>query len=231
MRRFVEHSEGRRAARRARLPIGQWARSRARCWTRSASLAGAVEIDPTPQEVPWSVPLDEDDEHTSYDPAEVAAYFAAATRAALVLAAFRAPYRGRSTPVNAWWGSFDLAVNLFSGLPADPPSRRLHHAQRDGCAGGRDRLVAWRSRYGKAAFYAYAHPAPEGFAAATLSPAAARWDARSASTSLTGTTSAEPRPACGRARVRPLSVSPRMCVCDWDPVLAATAEGRPPPVV
>ena len=47
--------------------------------------------------------------------AQVSAYFAAATQAALVLAAFRAPYRGRSTPVNAWWGSFDLAVNLFSG--------------------------------------------------------------------------------------------------------------------
>ena len=47
----------------------------------------------------------------------------AATRAALVLAELRAPYRGRSTPVNAWWGSFDLAVSLFSGLPADPPAR------------------------------------------------------------------------------------------------------------
>ena len=34
----------------------------------------------------------------------VATYFAAATRAALVLAEYRAPYRGRSTPVNAWWG-------------------------------------------------------------------------------------------------------------------------------
>ena len=62
----------------------------------------------------------EDDEHARYDPDQVDAYFAAATHAALVLAAFRAPYRGRSTPVNAWWGSFDLAVSLFSGLPADP---------------------------------------------------------------------------------------------------------------
>jgi len=92
-------------------------------------LGGAVEIDPTPQEVPWSVPLDEDTEHRHYDPGQVASYFAAATRAALVLAAFRAPYRGRSTPVNAWWGSFDLAVNLFSGLPgsrasAETPGRR-----------------------------------------------------------------------------------------------------------
>ena len=85
-------------------------------------VGGAVEINPTPQEVPWSVPLDEDYEHTRYDPGQVHSYFAAATRAALILAAFRAPYRGRSTPVNAWWGSFDLAVNLFLGSPADPPS-------------------------------------------------------------------------------------------------------------
>ena len=30
-------------------------------------LVGAVEINPTPQEVSWTVPLDEDDEHASYD--------------------------------------------------------------------------------------------------------------------------------------------------------------------
>ena len=85
-------------------------------------LVGPVTIDPTPQEVAWTVPLDEDTEHATYDPDQVPAYFAAATRAAAVLRALRAPYRGRSTPVNAWWGSFDLAVDLFSGQPADPPS-------------------------------------------------------------------------------------------------------------
>src|SRR5712671_4701231 len=78
-------------------------------------LAGAVEINPTPQEVPWQSPLDEDVEHATYDPDAVATYFEAATFAALVLADFRAPFRGRSTPVNAWWGTFDLAVNFFSG--------------------------------------------------------------------------------------------------------------------
>src|SRR3954468_3861588 len=30
-------------------------------------LAGDVQIDPTPQEVHWSAPLDEDSEHASYD--------------------------------------------------------------------------------------------------------------------------------------------------------------------
>ena len=66
-----------------------------------ARAGGAVRINPVPQEVPWSVPLDQDYEHARYDPGQVEEYFAAATQAALALAAFRAPYRGRSTPVNA----------------------------------------------------------------------------------------------------------------------------------
>ena len=33
------------------------------------------------------------------------------------------------------------------------------------------------ARYPRAAFYAYAHPAPVGFENATLQPAAAHWDA------------------------------------------------------
>jgi len=133
--------------------------------------AGAVEVNLRPQEVPWSVSLDEDTQHAHYEPDEVATYFAAATQAALVLAEYRAPYRGRSTPVNAWWGSFDLAVSLFSGFPANPPSddfimRNAMDAQ--------EVAVGWwpgDARYGKAAFYAYAHPAPEGVRAHDLVPA------------------------------------------------------------
>ena len=39
-------------------------------------------------------------------------------RAELVLAELRAPHGGRKTPVNAWWGSFDLAVTLFGEEPS-----------------------------------------------------------------------------------------------------------------
>src|SRR3954466_5285172 len=88
-----------------------------------AELVGEVTLDLTPQEVDWALPLDQDTQHATYEPEQVAIYFAAAARAAAVLSALRAPYRGRSTPVNAWWGSFDLAVNLFSGTPAEPPSQ------------------------------------------------------------------------------------------------------------
>src|SRR3954462_12823983 len=93
-----------------------------------------------------------------------------------VLAAFRAPYRGRATPVNAWWGSFDLAVNLFSGHPADPPSDDF--IMRNAMDAQEVALGWWPGdeRYRKDAFYAYAHPAPEGFAAAALAPSSARWE-------------------------------------------------------
>ena len=155
-------------------------------------LGGAIEIEPTPQEVAWTVPLDQDEQHARYDPGQVASYFAAATQAALVLAAFRAPYRGRSTPVNAWWGSFDLATNLFSGDPADPPStdfimRNAMTAQ--------EIAVGWwpgDTRYGKAAFYAYVYPAPEGFGPRPCRPRRHGGSPPSASSCWTGTTSAAP---------------------------------------
>ena len=118
----AEHSDGRvdRVALTPNRPVREVTRD---VLAAVRGLAGAVEINPRPQETPWTTPLDEDDEHATYDPAHVTAYFAAATRAALVLSVLRAPYRGRSTPVNAWWGSFDLAVSLFSGgRPSLPPT-------------------------------------------------------------------------------------------------------------
>src|SRR6187397_1673798 len=42
-----------------------------------SDLVGDVDIDPTPQEVAWTAPLDADEEHATYDPSQVATYFAA----------------------------------------------------------------------------------------------------------------------------------------------------------
>jgi hypothetical protein len=195
-------------------------------------LVGPVTIDPKPQEVPWSVPLDQDDVHARYDPDQVAAYFAAATQAALVLGEFRAPYRGRSTPVNAWWGSMDLAVNLFSGLPADPPSDDF--IMRNAMDSQEVAIGWWPGdlRYGGAAFYAYAHPAPEGFASATLSPASARWDGALGEYILDWNDVRRSPDPHATALDFAHSVFRHACmVCSWDPALLASAEGTPPPVV
>jgi hypothetical protein len=195
-------------------------------------LVGPVEIDPTPQEVTWNVPLDEDDEHASYNSDQVASYFAAATQAALVLADFRAPFRGRSTPVNAWWGSFDLAVSLFSGLPADPPSEDFIMRN---SMDSQEVAVGWwpgDHKLGKAAFYAYAHPAPEGFADGTLSPAPARWDSELGLYLLEwDDVRAGDDPYAFALEFARSAFQHACLVCDWDERLAASAEGTPPPVV
>src|SRR4051812_757034 len=194
-------------------------------------LGGDVQIDPTPQEVPWTVPLDADSEHATFDPDQVRTYHAVATRVALVLAAFRAPYRGRSTPVNAWWGSFDLAVNLFSGEPADPPSgdfimRNAMDAQ--------EVAVGWwpgDPGHPKAAFYAYAHPAPEGFAGATVAPEAAHWDADLGEYVLEwDAVVASPDPQATALEFARSVFGHACAVCGWDPALPASATGSPPPL-
>jgi hypothetical protein len=227
---LAEHSDGRRE--RVPLapdrPVGEVTRE---LLERIRGLAGDVKIDPTPQEVTWTVPLDQDDEHATYDSEQVESYFAAATRAALVLAEFRAPYRGRSTPVNAWWGSFDLAVNLFSGEPADPPSDDFIMRN---AMDSQEVAVGWwpgDTRYGKAAFYGYAHPAPEGFAEAKLAPDAARWDGKQGLYILDWDDVCAADDPHGYALTFARSVFLHSCrVCEWDPSLASSAESIPPPV-
>lgn len=192
-------------------------------------LAGPVTIDPRPQEVPWTSPLDEDEEHSTYDPSQVVDYLTAATQAALVLAAFRAPYRGRSTPVNAWWGSFDLAVNLFSGEPADPPAQDFIMRN---AMDAQEVAVGWwpgDARYERAAFYAYAHPAVDGLAEAELT--AGRWEGELGEFILDWdeVRSAED-PAALALRFAREVLRHACTVCEWDPSLAASAEADPPPV-
>jgi hypothetical protein len=228
---LAEHSDGR--VRRVPLapdrPVGEVTRE---LLGAVRELVGTVEIDPRPQEVSWSSPLDADDEHTRYEAAQVDTYFTAATHAALVLAAFRAPYRGRSTPVNAWWGSFDLAVNLFSGEPADPPSRDFIMRN---AMNAQEVAVGWwpgDARYEKAAFYAYAHPAVEGFPNAALSPAAARWEGGLGEYVLDwDDIRSSPYPHALALDFARSAFRHACTVCEWDPVLLAGAEGKPPPVL
>jgi len=226
----VEHSDGRtqQIALTADRPVGEVTRDVLQAVRR---LVGPIKIDLTPQEVPWSVPLDQDDQHARYDAGQVDSYFAAATQAALVLAAFRAPYRGRSTPVNAWWGSFDLATNLFSGQPADPPSKDFIMRN---AMDAQEVAIGWwpgDARYGKAAFYAYAHPAPDGFGTASLSPPAAHWDPTLGEFILDWDDVRSSPDPHGVALEFARSAFRHACeVCAWDPKLAASAEGTPPPL-
>jgi Family of unknown function (DUF5996) len=227
---FVEHSDGRgsRVALTPHRPVAEVTREVLEAVGR---LAGTVEINPTPQEVPWEVPLDEDREHSTYESKQVESYFAVATQAALVLGEFRASYRGRSTPVNAWWGTFDLAVAFFSGRPADPPADDF--ISRNGGDAQQIELGWWPGdpKYGRAAFFAFAYPAPDGFADADLNPGPARWDADLGEFVLDWEDIRSAEDPHSLALQFAHSAFAHACtVCEWDPVLAGSAEGNPPPV-
>jgi hypothetical protein len=225
---FAEHTSGgvRVTPLTPNRPVGEVTRE---VLAAVSDLAGPVEIDPTPQEVAWSVPLDQDEEHSSYDPEQVAAYFLAATQAALVLAAFRAPYRGRSTAVNAWWGSFDLAVNLFSGRPADPPA--TDYIMRNSMDAEEVAIGWWPGdgRYPRAGFYAFTHPARDGFSGAAVPPG--RWDSTLGEYILDWDDVRSSSDPASVALDFAHAVFRLACaVCEWDSALAASADGIPPPV-
>jgi Family of unknown function (DUF5996) len=227
---FVEHSDGlqTRIALTPNRPVAEVTREVLDAVRR---VAGDVEINPQPQEVPWEVPLDEDTEHSTYESERVETYFAAATQAALVLDELRAPFRGRVTPVNAWWGTFDLAVAFFSGEPADPPTDDFIMRN----SGDAEQIeIGWwpgDPKYDRAAFFAYAHPAPDGFEDADLSPDTARWDPELGEFVLDWEDlRAGENPSALALEFARSAYHHACAVCGWEPALAGSGEGRPPPV-
>jgi hypothetical protein len=226
----AEHTDGRmhRIPLMPDRPVGEVTRE---VLAAVRDLVGSVQVDLRPQETPWATPLDEDYEHATYNPAHVAAYFAAATQAALILAAVRAPYRGRSSPLNAWWGTFDLAVSLFSGRPVDPPSDGF--ITRNSANAEQIEIGWWPGdgRYPRAAFFAFASPAPQGFETTALSPPAAHWDTALGEYVLDwDDVRVAPNPHRAGLDFGRSAIRHACTVCGWDPVLAASAEGVPPPV-
>lgn len=130
-----------------------------------------VHIKPIPAEVENRVPLDRDFEHRSYDKEYVLRFHRAASWTASVMSKFRSGFVGKQSPVQFYWGHFDLSLSRFSGRrcitapPADPIEREAYSHELFS--------VGWwagDSRYERPAFYAYASPEPPGFPVARISP-------------------------------------------------------------
>ena len=136
-----------------------------------------VAISTLPSEVTNAIPFPDDRSHDTYDSDHATRFFRVLSMAAVVLKEHRARFRGRSTLVHFFWGSFDLALSRYSGRPATPPpgagviSRAGGDAEQI-CAGwwpGDERIPL-------AAFYAYAYPAPDGIAELRVEPSSAGWN-------------------------------------------------------
>jgi len=140
-----------------------------------------VTINRRPNELPEAVPFDEDDVHRAYDPDYAQRFWRALVQADRVFKVFRGRFTGKCSPVHFFWGSGDLAVSRFSGrrAPAHPggapnmPDWLLREAYSHECSscgfwpGGENAPYPF--------FFSYAYPAPPGFAAAKVKPAAATY--------------------------------------------------------
>src|SRR5688572_9958993 len=77
-----------------------------------------VPIFTKPQEVPNPIPFEKDTQHASYDPDYANRFWRVLAHTAVVFEEFRGRFIGKCSPVNFYWGSFDLAVTRFSGRTA-----------------------------------------------------------------------------------------------------------------
>lgn len=141
------------------------------------SLGIAVEFNRLPSEVSNPIPFDEDDVHVAYDPAWATRFFQVLSRIDIVLKEHRARFRGKTSPVNFFWGTFDLALQRYSGRAVEPPPnagiiRRVSADAEVICVGfwpGNTQMQA-------PAFFGYSYPKPAGLENEVPRPPAAQWD-------------------------------------------------------
>jgi len=136
-----------------------------------------VRLRTMPCEIADCIPFDQDTVHAAYDADYARRFFRVLASAHEVFAHFRTGFLGKASPVHFFWGSFDLAVTRFSGRAAPPLSGGktpnvaawvMQEAYSHECSS----LGFWPGNggYGRAAFYAYAYPEPDGFGAEKVAP-------------------------------------------------------------
>jgi len=132
-----------------------------------------VTIWSMPVEIPSPMRFENDTIHHSYDPEFANRFWRILLQVERVFTACRCQFIGKCSPVQFFWGSFDLAASRFSGKAAPV---------RDGPAFMREAYSHEVISHGfwpgsgpvlEPAFYAYCVPEPNGLKDARVQPAAA----------------------------------------------------------
>lgn len=134
-----------------------------------------VRIWPMPVEVPNPIRFDADVTHAAYDPVSARRFAQILVGVDAAIKEHRAPFRRRHTPVQFFFGTFDLAYARFSGRPATPPhddiiTRNAMDAE-EICTG----FWPGDDRFPEPAFWCYAFPKPPGAQNIKVRPSAAFW--------------------------------------------------------
>ena len=130
----------------------------------------SVKIDPTPVEVANPIRCDLDTVHCSYDSDAVNRFWQSLRISDTLLKRFSTNFYGKISPVHFFWGSFDLAVTRFNGKRA-PARPGADSVQAEAYSHEVISAGFWPGNggYGRAAFYCYAAPVPDGLDKATIS--------------------------------------------------------------
>jgi len=133
-----------------------------------------------PVEITGAIPFDRDHEHASYDRDSIERFWRALIRMTAVFEAFRAGFLGKASPVQFYWGGFDLAITQFSGRPAPPYQRDAAnlgpHVMLEAYSHEVNNAGYWPGPDGEGNFYAFLYPEPDGYRERPVSPAGARFD-------------------------------------------------------
>ena len=128
------------------------------------------EIHSTPDEITDAIPFDEDEIHKSYDAEYANRFWQILLQIDKIFAEFRSPFIGKVSPVQFFWGSFDLAISRFNGKRA-PERAGADAITREAYSHANISHGFWFGGKGmEAAFYAYAAPEPEGLKIAKVKP-------------------------------------------------------------
>jgi hypothetical protein len=136
-------------------------------------MALPVTIWSMPVEIPAPIRFENDTVHHSYDPQFAQRFWRILLQAERVFTDCRCPFIGKCSPVQFFWGSFDLAVSRFSGAPA--PARGGPAFMRDAYSHEVISHGFWPGSGPvlEPSFYAYCVPEPNGLKQARIQPAAA----------------------------------------------------------
>jgi hypothetical protein len=138
------------------------------------SLGIEASIYPVPVEVESPVPFAEDRQFAAYDAAAAHNLWRILLSCDAVFHKFRARFLGKNSPVQFFWGSFDLAVTRFSGRRA-PERPGADAITREAYSHEVISAGWWPGGRGVdgPAFYCYAAPTPPRLEAQRVLPAAA----------------------------------------------------------
>lgn len=135
-----------------------------------------ISISTLPAEVPNPIHCYED-HRKAYDKDFVHRWWQIQLRSCMIFEKFRTAFKGKSSPVNFFWGSFDLSETRFSGKSAKPPDyggRIMKFAENE----ENFAVGFWpgNSSYPSPAYYSYMYPAPDGIEGVKLNPESASFN-------------------------------------------------------